>query len=107
MEQNDTHLSKYEAALAKYNTNLSDADVQARVAAIIENKVAENNTEEVKKLLFNCIDLTSLNSTDNDESIMKFSTVPIRIPILPSLRPSFFTIRLICFGVAPIVRSCP
>ena len=73
MEQNDTHLSKYEAALAKYNTNLSDADVQARVAAIIANKVAENNTEEVKKFLFNCIDLTSLNSTDNDESIMKFT----------------------------------
>ena len=73
MEQNDTHLSKYEAALAKYNTNLSDADVQARVAAIIANKVAENNTEKVKKLLFNCIDLTSLNSTDNDESIMKFT----------------------------------
>ena len=39
MEQNDTHLSKYEAALAKYNTNLSDADVQARVAAIIAKKV--------------------------------------------------------------------
>lgn len=52
MEQNDTHLSKYEAALAKYNTNLSDADVQARVAAIIANKVAENNTEEVKKTPF-------------------------------------------------------
>ena len=73
MEQNDSHLTKYEAALAKYNTNLSDADVQARVASIIENKVAENNTEEVKKLLFNCIDLTTLNSTDSDESVMKFT----------------------------------
>ena len=73
MEQNDSHLTKYEAALAKYNTNLSDADVQARVATIIENKVAENNTEEVKKLLFNCIDLTTLNSTDSDESVMKFT----------------------------------
>ena len=73
MEQNDSHLTKYEAALAKYNTNLSDADVQARVAAIIANKVAENNTEEVKKLLFNCIDLTTLNSTDSDESVMKFT----------------------------------
>lgn len=49
MEQNDSHLTKYEAALAKYNTNLSDADVQARVASIIENKVAENNTEEDRK----------------------------------------------------------
>lgn len=73
MEQNDSHLTKYEAALAKYNTNLSDADVQARVASIIENKVMENNTEEVKKLLFNCIDLTTLNSTDSDESVMKFT----------------------------------
>ena len=73
MEQNDSHLTKYEAALAKYNTNLSDADVQARVASIIENKVAENNTEEVKKLLINCIDLTTLNSTDSDESVMKFT----------------------------------
>lgn len=73
MEQNDSHLTKYEAALAKYNTNLSDADVQAQVASIIENKVAENNTEEVKKLLFNCIDLTTLNSTDSDESVMKFT----------------------------------
>lgn len=73
MEQNESHLSKYETALAKYNTNLNDADIQARVAAIIEKKVVENNTEEVKKLLFNCIDLTSLNSTDNDESIMKFT----------------------------------
>lgn len=73
MEQNDSHLNKYEAALAKYNTNLSDAEVQAQVAAIIEKKVAENNTEEVKKLLFNCIDLTSLNTTDNDQIIMKFT----------------------------------
>lgn len=73
MEQNDSHLTKYEAALAKYNTNLSDADVQARVTSIIENKVTENNTEEVKKLLFNCIDLTTLNSTDSDESVMKFT----------------------------------
>ena len=73
MEQNDSHLTKYEAALAKYNTNLSDADVQARVASIIENKVTENNTEEVKKLLFNCIDLTTLNSTDSDERVMKFT----------------------------------
>ncbi len=50
MEQNDTHLSKYEAALAKYNTNLSDADVQARVAAIIANKVAGTVRTTMKAL---------------------------------------------------------
>jgi deoxyribose-phosphate aldolase len=35
--------------------------------------VAENNTLDVKKFLFNCIDLTTLNTTDSDESVMKFT----------------------------------
>ena len=73
MEENSLRSNKYEAALAKYNTNLSDADIQARVAELIEKKVPENNTEEVKKFLFNCIDLTTLNSTDSDESVMRFT----------------------------------
>ena len=55
------------------NPKLNDADIQARVADLIEKKVPENNTEEVKKLLFNCIDLTTLNSTDSDESVMHFT----------------------------------
>lgn len=73
MENNNSQPDKYEATLAKYNTNLSDADIQARVAELIEKKVPENNTEEVKKFLFNCIDLTTLNTTDSDESVMRFT----------------------------------
>lgn len=73
MENNNSQPNKYEATLAKYNTNLSDADIQARVAELIEKKVPENNTEEVKKFLFNCIDLTTLNTTDSDESVMRFT----------------------------------
>ena len=73
MEENNSQPSKYEIALAKYNTDLNDADIQARVADLMENKVPENNTEEVKKLLFNCIDLTTLNTTDSDESVMRFT----------------------------------
>ena len=61
MEENNSLSNKYDAALAKYNTHLSDADIQARVADLIEKKVPENNTEEVKKFLFTCIDLTTLN----------------------------------------------
>lgn len=55
MEMNDTPQDKYLTALAKYDTQLNDADVQVQVAALIEKKVPENNTEEVKKFLFNCI----------------------------------------------------
>ena len=35
MEENSSQSNKYDAALAKYNTNLSDADIQARVADLI------------------------------------------------------------------------
>ena len=73
MENNESTQNKYDAALAKYNTNLNDAEVAAEVAKIIEEKVPANNTPEVKKFLFNCIDLTTLNSTDSDESVMKFT----------------------------------
>lgn len=73
MEENDNHLSKYERVLNKYNTELDDSRIEAKVAEIIAKKLPENNTEEVKKLLFNCIDLTTLNTTDSDESVMRFT----------------------------------
>nr|WP_320037013.1 deoxyribose-phosphate aldolase [uncultured Bacteroides sp.] len=73
MEYKEDEKSKYEVVLNKYNTDLSDNDIQAKVAAIIEKKVPENDTVEVKKLLFNCLDLTTLNTTDSEESVMKFT----------------------------------
>jgi deoxyribose-phosphate aldolase len=73
MEQNDGNLNKYEIALSKYNTNLKESDIQNKVNTWIEKRVAENNTLEIKKFLFNCIDLTTLNTTDSDESVMKFT----------------------------------
>lgn len=65
--------SKYEAALAKYNTYLNDEEVKAKTAQLIENHVEENNTADVKKFLFHCIDLTTLKCTDSEESVMKFT----------------------------------
>ncbi len=73
MMEKDLNQSKYEATLAKYKINLNDEEIQAKVNELIEKKVAENNTKEVKELLFNCIDLTTLNSTDSVSSVMKFA----------------------------------
>ncbi|MCD8080511.1 MAG: deoxyribose-phosphate aldolase [Bacteroides sp.] len=73
MEMNDAHSNKYEATLALYNTDLKDEEVKAKVARLIETKVAANDTEEIKKLLFHCIDLTTLNTTDSAESVMRFT----------------------------------
>ena len=65
--------SKYKSALEKYNINLTDAEIKKEVDLLIKTKVVENDTIDVKKALFSFIDLTTLNSTDNDESVMKFT----------------------------------
>lgn len=70
MKEND---SKYDLALGKYNTNLSDEDVKAKVAAIIEKNVPQNDTLDIKKFLFHCIDLTTLNTIDSDDDVLRFT----------------------------------
>lgn len=66
-------LSKYEQALALYNTDLKDEEIAAKVARIIEEKVPENDTLEVKKFLMGSIELTTLKSTDSEESVLQFT----------------------------------
>lgn len=65
--------SKYDQALAKYQTDLNDEEIKSTVARIIEEKVPQNMTEEVKKFLFGSIELTTLKCTDNDENVMQFT----------------------------------
>ncbi|MBQ6204116.1 MAG: deoxyribose-phosphate aldolase [Prevotella sp.] len=66
-------LSKYEQALAKYNCELDDQQVAEAVKKIIAEKVPENDNLEVKKFLFGSIELTTLKTTDSDESVMAFT----------------------------------
>ena len=73
MQTNEPTQSKYEAALGKYDTRLDDAAIAAETAALIAQKREEYNTPDVKKFLFNCIDLTTLRCEDNDESVMRFT----------------------------------
>ncbi len=63
-------MSKYEEALAKYDTNLSDEAVRNAVKQLIAEKVHENDTPEVKKFLMGSVELTSLKTTDSEESIL-------------------------------------
>jgi len=66
-------LSKYDQMLAKYNTKLNDEEVAQKVAKLIEEKVPENDTLEVKKFLMGSIELTTLKTTDSEESVLKFT----------------------------------
>ena len=89
----ETESNKYEEALNLYNTDLSDADIQAAVKKIITEKVHENDTPEVKKFLFGSIELTSLNTTDSDVSIMAFTE---KVNRFDSAYPNFPHVAAVC-----------
>lgn len=66
-------MNKYEEMLKGYNTELSDESVKSAVKEILSNNMEAAKDKEVYKLLFNCIDLTSLNTTDTTEHIANFT----------------------------------
>ena len=86
-------MNKYEEVLAKYNLEISDADVQAAVKNLIANKVPENDTVEVKKFLMGSIELTTLSCTDSDTSVMAFTE---RVNAFDNTYPDLPHVATIC-----------
>ena len=56
-------IDKYHQAIEESNVISDDAAVKAAVEKIISEHLKENMNEEVYKFLFNCIDLTPLQSS--------------------------------------------
>ena len=65
--------SQVEEALGKYNLDIEDEEVKEAVKKIIAEKVHENDTPEVKQFLMGSVELTTLKTTDSDESVMAFT----------------------------------
>ena len=59
--------------MSKYNTDISDAEVSEAVKKIIAEKVPQNDNPDTKKFLFGSIELTTLKTTDSDESVLAFT----------------------------------
>ena len=64
--------SKYEQALSLYNCELDDQAVAQQVSTLLKEHLQENNTKEVKKFLFNSVELTTLKTTDSEDSVLRF-----------------------------------
>lgn len=88
-----SEMDKYEQTLSLYETKLNDVEVAEKVARIIEEKVEENNTPEVKKFLFGSIELTTLKTTDSEESVLRFTE---RVNEFDDLYPSLPHVATIC-----------
>lgn len=64
--------SKMEQMFEQYSVNLDDEKVKAEVKALLDRHLQENNTVEVKKFLFNSVELTTLKTTDSEDSVLQF-----------------------------------
>ncbi|MEG1579780.1 MAG: deoxyribose-phosphate aldolase [Bacteroidaceae bacterium] len=95
-EQTHFHLpveDKYETAFSKYNLHIHDENIHEAIQKQIKTRTAENNTDDVKKLLLSCIELTSLRVTDSNESILKLTE---NVNALTDLHPELPPFASIC-----------
>jgi deoxyribose-phosphate aldolase len=61
-------MDKITEALKQY-PKLSESEIKEQVALILSDKMAPNNNKKVYENILSCIDLTSLNTTDTEDSI--------------------------------------
>lgn len=64
---------KYQDTVAKSKVTTNDDEVKAAVEKILKDNLKDARTPENLKLLFSCIDLTTLKSTDSPSSVAKFT----------------------------------
>lgn len=67
MEEN-----KYYKVLSQYDCDIDDEKVKRQVDILLKEHLQENNTIEVKKFLLNSVELTTLKTTDSEDSVLKF-----------------------------------
>lgn len=86
-------MDKYLDTLNKYDINLNDEEIKSEVAQIIADNYEANNTEEVLKFSLGCIDLTTLNPTDNEDRVREFTQ---KVNEFEELYPELENVASIC-----------
>lgn len=86
-------MDKYLDTLNKYDINLNDEEIKSEVAQIIADNYEANNTEEVLKFSLGCIDLTTLNPTDNEDRVREFTQ---KVNEFEELYPELDNVASIC-----------
>ena len=95
---------KYHQAIAESKVTDDDAAVKAAVDKILAENLKENMNEEVYKVLFNCIDLTTLRSTDSPRSVADFVE---RVNDFDNEHPEMKNVAAICVypNFSQVVRT--
>ena len=95
---------KYHQAIAESKVTEDDPAVKAAVDKILAENLKENMNEEVYKFLFNCIDLTTLRSTDSPRSVADFVE---RVNDFDNEHPEMKNVAAICVypNFSQVVRT--
>ena len=95
---------QYHQAIAESKVTDDDAAVKAAVDKILAENLKENMNEEVYKFLFNCIDLTTLRSTDSPRSVADFVE---RVNDFDNEHPEMKNVAAICVypNFSQVVRT--
>lgn len=95
---------KYHQAIVESKVTEDDAAVKAAVDKILAENLKENMNEEVYKFLFNCIDLTTLRSTDSPRSVADFVE---RVNDFDNEHPEMKNVAAICVypNFSQVVRT--
>jgi deoxyribose-phosphate aldolase len=86
-------MNQYLQAIKNHPFTLNNKQVTEKVNKIIDEKFTENNTHEVYRKLYNCIDLTTLNTTDTKDDVWKFTE---RVNAFDDTNPEVKNVAAIC-----------
>ena len=95
---------KYNEAIEASHVVTDDAVVKEAVEKILAEHLDENMNREVFEFLFNCIDLTTLKSTDSPQSVAQFVE---RVNAFDEEHPELKNVAAICVypNFAQLVRT--
>ena len=95
---------KYQQAIASFSVPTDDAVIAQEVSQLLAQHVDENRTNEVYQFMLNCIDLTTLSSTDTQSSVRKFVQ---RVNDFDNNYPQYKNVAAICTyaNFADVVRN--
>ena len=86
-------MDKYNEALKEYTTELNDETVKLNVEKILHDNLEKNSRSEIYQLLFSCIDLTTLKTTDSNISVAAFTK---RVNDFENEHPDMKNVAAIC-----------
>lgn len=102
--QQDGPLDKYRTAIYGSKVATDDAGVAAEVEKIVNGHYEENCRPEVYQFLLNCVDLTTLSTSDSERSVAAFTQ---RVNRYAAQHPDLPNVASICVysNFAQVVRS--